>query len=125
MSFQMVNRGRVTMRVRYVRCMAMACALLMGAPAYSAEIITGSELQRRCGVPKGSSGYDFCTGFAMGALTRYRELCRMEKEPTLDGAQARLIIEKYMRAYPELLNENAGVIAVRAFNQELGCPKGD
>ena len=75
------------MRMRYV-AVAMACAALMVAtPAYSAEIITGSELYRRCTAAKGSSEHTYCAGFILGAPSGYRKLCRMEKEPALDGAQ--------------------------------------
>ena len=110
------------MRIRYI---AIACAALMAAtPAYSDDI-TGSELYRRCETPRGSSEYTWCTGYAMGFLSRYREVCKLEKEPAMEAPQARSIVEKYLRDHPGQLNENAGVIVGRAFHEVLGCPKKD
>jgi len=66
---------------------AACAALMVGTPVYSAEIVTGSELHRRCETPKGSNEYAHCTGFILGAFSGYRKLCKLEKEPAMEATQ--------------------------------------
>jgi hypothetical protein len=93
------------------------------AISLSAQAFTGTQLYSFCDSDKNSLGDIACNayvrGFTDGLLTGQAVPYRPERQMEL--IQARLLILKFMRDHPEMLDQDASFVAGMAVNGIFPC----
>jgi hypothetical protein len=109
----------------------LVTAMLLGCLSMQAKSddFSGSELFDQCTskTPELRTQCDiWIRGFAAG-LSSGQEAASLEPRICLPdgftGAQAALIIKKFMDEYPQLLHYNAKLVAIVALANEFPCPE--
>jgi hypothetical protein len=113
--------------MRAIGLIILASALLSSAlDASAGDEFNGSKLYEYCGEHNSSAAQLGCTAFIHGLLDglllgRFGLYC--PPKDGVDVAQGRLIIEKFMRDHPEILNDQAGYVAAVAMSVTFPCKK--
>lgn len=110
------------------RMILVICGLLVSAN--SAFALSAADLYKQCTAAPGTDLDLLCqvwvTGYGAG-LTDAQSLSSKTKTciPVGEGGatpnQLRLIIEKFMRDYPQFLNESADLVAYEAISRAFPC----
>jgi hypothetical protein len=112
--------------LRTVVSLAIA-ALAFAVPAHAQNSVTGgNNLLAECE----GADLDSCYSYLLGAYDGLMTLANVGSIPLLcpgpggvNGAQLRLIFEKYARENPQFLSEQRGYVATSAFILAFPCKK--
>jgi Ssp1 endopeptidase immunity protein Rap1a len=111
-----------------MRAVVVTPFLVMGlfGVADAAETITGNVLYQTCSSPDQSSKQScglYIAGLLAGVIIskdkKLPSVCPPEK---VTGQQAQLIVEKFMREHPDVLDLPANAIAYTALGIAFPCP---
>jgi hypothetical protein len=119
------GENRVIIRRRTLA--AVATSILISGPAPASEF-TGNKLQAHC-ADQSDTGRLICVFFLQGLVAGIEAGDgSKQKDPRIwcfpEGAtlkQGRLVVEKYMRENPQMLHQDAAVVAVSALMLAFPC----
>lgn len=99
---------------------AIIALLLASAGATQAQvnhfrIDTGNDLYALCTGQDTQTGLNYCAGYVRGSTAALNSTCIISVPNNVTNNQAISIVVKYLTDFPELRNEDAGVLMVRAF----------
>jgi hypothetical protein len=101
-------------------------AMVVAATTMAAHAQTGMDLHRQCGngLTAGFLNRDYChsyiTGIVNGAVTSGSHTICLSQGVT--DTQSVMIVQNYMRAHPEQLNQPAPIIIQQAMSEAFPCP---
>ena len=104
----------------------VALSTMLAGNAYS---FTAAELYKYCTAPKYGDRDVGCTLYVRGLIDGLYLGHNLSKDEfplcanSIDAAQARLIVERFMREHPEFLHQEAGVVSGIALQKIFGCKK--
>ena len=105
-----------------VRTICLATLVLI-AGAHTASAMTGMDLYNRCGngFKAGFVHRDECHSFVVGVAAGLANTGQICFRGQLNGQQATMIVQAYMRNHPENLGAPAGTIVTQALMQAYPC----
>jgi hypothetical protein len=112
------------------RSLLGAVVLVAAGRATCSQTLTGNDLYGQCFDNTGNANVNctsFATAYVLGLIQGQRDahlgylLC---VPPSVTGGQLTLIVQKAMRDHPDLLNQSAGFIVLKAVAEHYTCKPG-